>query len=70
MSTPGLWNALIRTHHITSRKKVTKLKQAAATNAVFVLLQTGSSPGIMFVEGPEIGVEAWVATVQHVEATV
>ncbi|KAK0344683.1 hypothetical protein LTR59_012500 [Friedmanniomyces endolithicus] len=64
MSKPGLWNALIRTHHITSRKKVTKLKQAAALHAVFVLLRSGSSPGIMFVEGPEIGVEAWVAAVQ------
>ncbi|TKA79286.1 hypothetical protein B0A55_04251 [Friedmanniomyces simplex] len=65
MSSPGLWNALIRTHHITSRKKVTKLKQAAAAHAVFVLLRSGSSPGIMYVEGPEAGVEGWVGAVQR-----
>ena len=57
------WNALIRTHHITSRKKVAKLKQACARNAVFVLLRTSGSPGIMYVEGSKEGVEEWVATV-------
>jgi len=59
-----LWNALIRTHHITSRKKVAKLKQAASSRDVFVLLRSGSSPGIMYVEGDEQGVEGWVNTVQ------
>ncbi|KAH9845631.1 hypothetical protein Tdes44962_MAKER06466 [Teratosphaeria destructans] len=59
-----IWHALIRTHHITSRKKVAKLKQAAAVHDVFVLLRSGSSPGIMYVEGRKSGVEDWVVTVQ------
>ncbi|KAF2725119.1 hypothetical protein K431DRAFT_343119 [Polychaeton citri CBS 116435] len=59
-----LWNALIRTHHITSRKKVSKLKQAANGNDVYVLLRSGGCPGIMYVEGRQDGVEEWVATVQ------
>ncbi|KAF2769206.1 hypothetical protein EJ03DRAFT_327648 [Teratosphaeria nubilosa] len=60
-----VWHGLIRTHHITSRKKVAKLKQAAAVHDVFVLLRSGSSPGIMYVEGQKSGVEEWVATVQR-----
>ncbi|KAK5747179.1 hypothetical protein LTR17_000314 [Elasticomyces elasticus] len=64
MSGTGMWNALIRTHHITSRKKVTKLKQAATLHSVYVLLRSGSSPGIMYVEGSEAGVEGWVGVVQ------
>lgn len=60
----GRWNALIRTHHITSRKKVAKLRQAAASEDVYALLHRGRPPGIMYVEGAKAGVEAWVATVQ------
>ena len=62
--TRGPWNALIRTHHISSRKKVAKLKQAAGDKAVFVLLRSGGSPGIMYVEGSPEGVKDWVSTVQ------
>ena len=58
-----LWNALIRTHHITSRKKVVKLKQAATAHPIFVLLRSGGAPGIMYVEGSKAGVEEWVGTV-------
>ncbi|KAK3698112.1 hypothetical protein LTR37_017070 [Vermiconidia calcicola] len=61
----AIWNALIRTHHITSRKKVAKLKQAASAQAVFVLLRSGGSPGIMYVEGSKDGVEDWVGVVQR-----
>ncbi|KAF2166388.1 hypothetical protein M409DRAFT_66830 [Zasmidium cellare ATCC 36951] len=61
----GRWNALIRTHHITSRKKVAKLRQAAATEDVYALLHSGRPPGIMYVEGTQAGVESWVATVQR-----
>jgi hypothetical protein len=57
------WNALIRTHHITSRKKVAKLKQAAGLHGVFVLLRSSGSPGIMYVEGGKDGVVAWVDVV-------
>lgn len=60
---PPAWIALIRTHHITSRKKVAKLKQAALAQAVFVLLRSGSSPGIMYVEGSQAEVEDWVGCV-------
>lgn len=55
-----MFNALIRTHHITSRKKVTKLKQAADATQVFALLRSGGCPGIMYVEGEEKGVRHWV----------
>ncbi|KAI6832079.1 hypothetical protein KC340_g7340 [Hortaea werneckii] len=63
-ATARAWNALIRTHHITSRKKVAKLKQAASAQDVFVLLRSGSPPGIMYVEGERRGTEEWVSTVQ------
>lgn len=58
-----MFNALIRTHHITSRKKVAKLKQAADSHNVFALLRSGGAPGIMYVEGEEKGVRGWVETV-------
>ncbi|KAF2220580.1 hypothetical protein BDZ85DRAFT_266823 [Elsinoe ampelina] len=57
------FNALIRTHHITSRKKVMKLKQATRNHDVFALLRSGGAPGIMYVEGPEQGVRSWIDTV-------
>lgn len=59
-----VYNALIRTHHITSRKKVAKLKQAATFHDVFVLLRSGGAPGVMYVEGKEDGVSQWVNDVQ------
>lgn len=58
-----MFNALIRTHHITSRKKVTKLKQAAEACDIFALLRSGGCPGIMYVEGNEKGVRQWVDSV-------
>ncbi|KAL2354702.1 hypothetical protein BJ546DRAFT_39593 [Cryomyces antarcticus] len=61
----ALYHALIRTHHITSRKKVAKLRQAADKYACHVLLRSGGSPGIMYVEGEEEGVKEWVAAVQR-----
>lgn len=61
-----LYNALIRTHHITSRKKVAALKRAADTHSCFVLLRSGGCPGIMYVEGQEQGqVEGWVGVVKR-----
>lgn len=51
-------------HHITSRRKVAKLKQATGKHAVYVLLKSGGPPGIMYVEGSKDGVEAWVNVVQ------
>lgn len=61
----SIYNALIRTHHITSRKKVAKLKQAAANYEVFALLRYGGCPGIMYCQGTESGVKEWISTVQR-----
>jgi hypothetical protein len=61
----SIYNALIRTHHITSRKKVAKLKQAAANYEVWALLRYGGCPGIMYCQGTESGVKDWVSTVQR-----
>jgi hypothetical protein len=60
-----LYNALIRTHHITSRKKVAKLRAAASNYNVYALLRYGGCPGIMYCQGSESGVRDWVATVQR-----
>ncbi|KAE8158160.1 hypothetical protein BDV40DRAFT_28360 [Aspergillus tamarii] len=61
-----LYNALIRTHHITSRKKVAALKQAASAYNCFALLRSGGIPGIMYVESKEKdAVEAWVSVVRN-----
>lgn len=60
-----LWNALIRTHHITSRKKIAKLRHAAGKEKVYALLRSGGSPGLMYAEGEREGIEEWVASVQR-----
>ncbi|KAI9927304.1 hypothetical protein ASPWEDRAFT_122297 [Aspergillus wentii DTO 134E9] len=61
-----LYNALIRTHHITSRKKVSALKRAADIHKCFVLLRSGGCPGIMYVEGQDKeAVESWVSVVRN-----
>ncbi|KAF7592390.1 hypothetical protein BBP40_000308 [Aspergillus hancockii] len=60
------YNALIRTHHITSRKKVAALKQAASAHSCFVLLRSSGTPGIMYVEAKEKdAVESWVNVVRN-----
>lgn len=60
------FNALIRTHHITSRKKIAVLRKAADAYKCYVLLRTGGCPGVMYVEGHrEEDVAAWVNTVQR-----
>ncbi|KXJ86995.1 hypothetical protein Micbo1qcDRAFT_208401 [Microdochium bolleyi] len=61
-----LFTALIRTHHITSRKKLQRVKKAAAQHAVpYVLVRSGGAPGIMYAEATaESSVADWVATVQ------
>lgn len=55
-------HALIRTHHITSRKKVAALKAAAKKLECFVLLRSGGVPGLMYVESHyESNTRAWVS---------
>lgn len=58
-----LYNALIRTHHITSRKKVANLRKAADQHGVYALLCSGGCPGIMYAEGNANGVKEWVSSV-------
>ena len=58
-----MFNALIRTHHITSRKKVATLKAAAKKLECYALLRSGVSPGMMYVEGSEDAVRKWVEAV-------
>lgn len=70
----AVYNALIRTHHITSRKKIAHLRKAfSATQNPglrLVLLRVGASPGMMYAEGvgdgdaADAGVAGWVAAVQ------
>jgi hypothetical protein len=60
-----IYNALIRTHHITSRKKVAKLRQAASTYNIYGLICYGGCPGIMYCQGTKSGVRDWVSSVQR-----
>lgn len=63
--TPHIYTTLIRTHHITSRKKLARVKKAAASHSLQVLIRSGGSPGIMYAEGPdEAAVSSWVSFVQ------
>ncbi|SPO05405.1 uncharacterized protein DNG_08092 [Cephalotrichum gorgonifer] len=60
------YNALIRTHHITSRKKVAALKRAAERLNCSALLRSGGCPGIMYVEARDKdAVESWVGAVRE-----
>ncbi|KAI5928340.1 hypothetical protein F4810DRAFT_706235 [Camillea tinctor] len=62
----NLFTTLIRTHHITSRKKLQKVKKAASHHALpFVLIRSGGSPGIMYAESSdESSLSSWVNIVQ------
>lgn len=61
----SLFTTLIRTHHITSRKKLQRVRKAASQHALpFVLIRSGGSPGIMYAEGAEADVGAWVSFVR------
>jgi hypothetical protein len=61
---PIMYAALIRTHHITSRKKVATLKAAAKQIGCAALLRSGGTPGVMYVESKHMeNVKKWVDTV-------
>jgi RWD domain len=64
-ATNMLFRALIKTHHMTSRKKIATITKSAATNQLAVLLKTGGPPGVMLAEGEESGVKAWVDEVRR-----
>lgn len=57
---------LIRTHHVTSRKKLQRVKKAAAHFDVpFVLVRYGGSPGLMYAESGEgSSLGSWVSAVK------
>lgn len=58
-----VFNALIRTHHVTSRKKVGKVKKAAQHELRYLLIRSGGSPGLMYAEGEEGALREWVGEV-------
>ncbi|KAI2625431.1 hypothetical protein GGS26DRAFT_593123 [Hypomontagnella submonticulosa] len=61
----NIFTTLIRTHHITSRKKLARVKKAAASYNVHVLIRSGGSPGIMYAEGAdEVAISNWVSFVK------
>lgn len=61
-----LFVTLIRTHHVTSRKKLQRVKKAATHFGVpFVLVRYGGSPGLMYAEsGESSSLGAWVSAVK------
>jgi hypothetical protein len=46
-----LYRILIKTHHMTSRKKILAITKATKRLSCSVILKTGSRPGIMLAEG-------------------
>lgn len=61
-----LYRVLIKTHHMTSRKKINAITKAAKKYSCAVYLKTGAHPpGVMIAEsGEEDGVREWVASVK------
>ena len=61
-----VYNALIRTHHVRSRRKIAALKTAANNHGCAVLLKSdGKPPGIMYVEALSASqVKQWVEAVK------
>ncbi|KAH7355123.1 hypothetical protein BKA65DRAFT_605109 [Rhexocercosporidium sp. MPI-PUGE-AT-0058] len=52
---PPLHRILIKTHHMTSRKKILAITKAAKRLSCSVLLKTGGPPGVMIAEGALAG---------------
>ncbi|RKF80875.1 hypothetical protein GcM1_188001 [Golovinomyces cichoracearum] len=48
-----IYRILVKTHHITSQKKIIALTAAAKTFSCSVLLKVGDPPGIMIAEGED-----------------
>lgn len=64
--TRSVFATFIRTHHVTSRKKLQRVKRAAAQFDVpFVLVRYGGSPGLMYGESPDAAsLTSWVSAVK------
>lgn len=56
-----IYRVLIKTHHMTSRKKILVISKAAKQLSCSVVLKTGAPPGIMLAEGE--GAEEWLKVV-------
>lgn len=60
-----LYRALIKTHHMTSRKKIQRLCKATRAQQCSVVIKTGLPPGVMIAEGEEQGnVQEWIKVVK------
>ena len=61
-----LYRALIKTHHMTSRKKIIAIAKAAKKHNCAVYLKTGDSPGMMIGEcdGEEQDLKEWIRSVK------
>ncbi|PBP25601.1 hypothetical protein BUE80_DR003451 [Diplocarpon rosae] len=60
----ALQRILIRTHHMTSRKKILTITKAAKRFSCAVLLKTGGPPGVMLAEGEGEGAGEWLEVVR------
>ncbi|KAL8893643.1 MAG: hypothetical protein Q9192_005067 [Flavoplaca navasiana] len=60
-----MYRALIKTHHMTSRKKIQAITKSAKQHSCSVLLKTGKPPGVMIAEGTEDAVKQWVEGVKR-----
>lgn len=62
----SLFVTLVRTHHVTSRKKLQRVKKAAAHFDIpFVLVRYGGCPGLMYGESPDASsLGSWVSAVK------
>lgn len=65
-TTRTLFVTLIRTHHVTSRKKLQRVRKAAAHFDIpFVLVRYGGSPGLMYAESHAGScLSSWVSAVK------
>ncbi|KAG9238507.1 hypothetical protein BJ875DRAFT_450936 [Amylocarpus encephaloides] len=64
MSTPKLSRILIKTHHMTSRKKISVITRAAKTLDCVIVLKVGAPPGIMLCEGANGNAKEWETVVR------
>ncbi|KAH8807848.1 hypothetical protein F5884DRAFT_674790 [Xylogone sp. PMI_703] len=58
----SIYCVLIKTHHMTSRKKILTITKAAKRHSCSVILKTGGPPGIMIAEGE--GAMEWMEVVK------
>lgn len=58
------FRALIKTHHMTSRKKIQAITKSAKHHSCSVLIKTGKPPGVMIAQGTEDAVKQWVESVK------